>query len=576
MSIAFDAAIAAAEEFLFLPELVLVFAVGAILTYLCHRLRLVPIVGFLVAGVLIGPHALGFVQSEDLIAGMAEVGVILLLFTIGVEFSLKKLALIRRFIVLGGGLQVAGTVLATALLLMPFGLAWRPALYTGCLVALSSTVIVLKLFSSAGMTDTPVGRIGLGVLIFQDLAVIGMVLLVPVLAGGGDRPAALALALAQALAIILLVLVLAYRAVPALLDRVAAIHNPELFLLTVVVVCFGIAWLTSLGGVSLSLGAFLAGLAVSGSRFREHAVGEILPLRTLFNAVFFVSVGMLLDIGFIVERPLLVAAVGTAVLVGKAVITGLSVLALRYPLRIAIGVALALAQIGEFSFVLEGVGRAEGLSPGDLGETGRQTFLAVTVLLMVATPFVMRLEPRLRRRAEGWAGRRDRDRVTDVDDSTVLKDHVILCGYGLAGRVIQNSLQQLSVRHVVVDLNPVSVLEAEAAGIPAVYGDLTRASVLEEVHAHDARLVVVAINDAQATARIVQRLKLEHPGVEVVARVPYVVDAEPLEVIGAEVVVVEEIESTVHLLEEALHGAGIPHEEVVLQVDRFRARMETE
>ena len=569
--------LAAVGELPFLSQLVLVFAAAAVFTYLSRRLRLVPIVGFLVAGVVIGPNALGLIDSPELIDGMAEVGVILLLFTIGVEFSLEKLALIRRFIVLGGGLQVGLTVLATAAVLRALGVDARVGLYTGCLVALSSTAIVLKLHSDAGTTDTPVGRIGLGVLIFQDLAVIVMVLLLPVLAGEGRGLGPVLLRIGQAVGMIALTLALAFRAVPALLDRIAAVRSSELFLLTVVVICFGIAWLTSLGGVSVSLGAFLAGLVVSGSRFREYAVGEILPLRTLFNAVFFVSVGMLLDVGFVLDRPLLVLGVALGVLVAKAAITGVSVLALRYPLHIAAVVAVSLAQIGEFSFVLEVAGRAEGLTPGDFGEEGRQAFLAVTVLLMTATPFMMRAATArglaLRAADGGDAG--DAPQAEEGEGPAVpSRGHVVLCGYGLAGRAIQTALGHLGIPHVVVDLNPVSVLEAQAFGIPAVYGDLRRGSVREQANSGMARLAVIAINDADAAKAVAQGLKLGHPEIEIVVRVPYVIDAEPLEEIGAEVVVIEEVESAVHMLEETLCGCGVPMEEVRLQMARFRSRLE--
>ncbi len=569
--------LAAAEEFYFLREMVLVFTVGAALTYVCHRLKLVPIVGFLIAGVLIGPNALAVVRSAELIDGMAEVGIILLLFTIGVEFSLEKLARIRRFIVMGGGLQVGLSVALTFLVLAALGVGWRAGVYTGFLVALSSTAIVLKLFAYQGTTDTPVGRISLGVLIFQDLSVIAMVLLLPLLSGQRGSPIELAAVLARAVVIVVLVLVLARRVVPPLLDRVARVQSPELFLLTVVVICFGIAWITSLGGVSLSLGAFLAGLVVSESRFREHAVGEILPLRTLFNAVFFVSVGMLLDLGFVLANPLLVVVCAASVLVLKALVTAASVLLLRYPFRIAIGVSLALAQIGEFSFVLERAGRAEGLFPAGLSGLGDQTFLAVTVILMTATPLLVRLEPRLRRLGDRW----DREgtgegtaegAASEPAPESALRDHVVVGGYGLAGRMLETTLGALSIPHVIVDLNPVSVLEAEMQGLPVVFGDLTRASTLERVAVGRARLVVIAINDLDAATRAVQRVKLRNPGTEVIARVQYGVDGAGLEEEGADVVVAEEMESAVRLVMETLHGCGVPREEIARQVERLRTR----
>lgn len=322
---------------------------------------------------------------------------------------------------------------------------------------------------------------------------------------------------------------------------------------------------------------------VSESRFREHAVGEILPLRTLFNAVFFVSVGMLLDLGFVLANPLLVVACAASVLVLKAGVTAASVLLLRYPFRIAIGVSLALAQIGEFSFVLERAGRAEGLFPAGLSGLGDQTFLAVTVMLMTATPLLLRLEPRLRRLGERWEERVTREPATgapaeggpetaEAAPEPALREHVVIGGYGLAGRMLETTLGSLSIPHVIVDLNPVSVFEAEMRGLPVVYGDLTRRSTLARVAVGRARLVVIAINDLDAATRAVQRVKLEHPGTEVVARVRYVVDAEGLEEEGADVVVAEEMESAVRLVVETLQGCGVSREEIARQVERLRTR----
>src|SRR5581483_8077600 len=265
----------------FLTESVTLVGAGAAIAYVCFRLGLIPIVGFLVAGVVIGPNALGLVRDQRLVDAAAEVGVMFLLFTIGIEFSLEKLARIKGLIFGGGTVQVVGTSLAVMGILVARGVAWQPALFTGFLVALSSTAIVLKLLADAGETNSPHGQVSLGLLIFQDLAVVVMVLLVPMLAGTGGSGVDVAWALAKAGAIIALVLVVARRIMPPLLELVAKTCSPELFLLTVIAICFGTATLTNLAGVSLSLGAFLAGLVVSESRFSEHAMSEILPLQIL-------------------------------------------------------------------------------------------------------------------------------------------------------------------------------------------------------------------------------------------------------------------------------------------------------
>lgn len=262
------AAVLAVATLPFLGEVVALLASSVAVAYVCQRFGIVPIVGFLLAGVLIGPNALGLVRDQELIDNAAEIGVILLLFTIGIEFSLAKLARIQRLIFGGGGLQMGLTVGAVTGGLLLLGIPWQVGVFTGFLAALSSTAIVLKLLADRGETDTPAGQTGLGILIFQDLAIIVMVLLVPVLAGQGGGTAGIALALGKAVGTILLVLVFARRVMPRILERVALTCSPELFLLAVISICFGTAWATSLAGVSVSLGAFLAGLVVSESRFQ--------------------------------------------------------------------------------------------------------------------------------------------------------------------------------------------------------------------------------------------------------------------------------------------------------------------
>lgn len=562
---------APAGELPFLREMIAIFTVGTLLVYLCQRLRLPPIVGFLLTGVLIGPYALGLVRDLDLISSTAEVGVILLLFTIGVEFSVEKLSRIRRYILLGGGAQVVATVGLVVLLLASLGVEWRLGVYTGYLVALSSTAIVLKLLADRARIETPAGQITVGILVFQDLSIVVMVLTLPILGSDGGSLGAVLLALLEGLLIIGIVIEAARRIVPPVLDRVAHLRSPELFLLVVVVICFGIAWLASLAGVSLALGAFLAGLAVSGSRFREHAVGEIIPLRTVFNALFFVSVGMLLDVRVAAREPWLLLGAVLAVFAIKSIITAASVRALRYPAWVAVFVGLGLAQIGEFSLVLHGTGREYGLSPAGIGPAGDQMFLAVVVLLMIATPFLVQLEPVVRR-VLGPPG------AVPVDGSGEppagapgrLQNHLIIGGYGLAGRYLERVCRAFDHTYRIVDLNPVTAVEAEARGVPFLYGDLGKPEVLERAGIRQARLLVVAINDAEASVRIVQQAKLANPSLPVIARARYVMDVAPLEQAGADVVISEELETSLLIVQRVARHCGIPEEEVRRQAERLR------
>ena len=559
----------------FFTEIAILAAVSVGIAYLCYRLHLVPIAGFLIAGVVIGPNALGLVEDIALVNTLAEVGVILLLFTIGIEFSLEKLSRIQRLVLGGGSLQVVGTIAVVTGLCLAFGVDVRSALFTGALVSLSSTAIVLGMLAERGETDTPSGQSSLGILIFQDLAIIVMVLLMPLLGGQGGSTLDLLMALGTALALIVAVVVLARKVVPVILERVAATRSRELFLLTVVALCFLTAWITSLADVSLALGAFLAGLIVSESPYSTQALSEVLPLRTVFNAAFFVSVGMLLDLNVLLDMLPLVLGAAAVVLIVKALITTFSLLALRMPLRIASGTGLLLAQIGEFSFVLDVAGRNVGLSPAGLGAPGQQVFIAATVLLMLATPLLAQVGPTVGRTLERWLGAL-REPEADLEMNGAghgldLEDHVIVVGYGPGGRRLASVLRQTEIPFVVVDLNPRNVSEAEAEGIPVVYGDATRPHVLEVAGIEKAKCCVVGINDREATVRTVRLADYENPTLHILARADFVDDVERLHDAGAEIVVPTELETAVRLFAEVLRTYRVPTDAVRAHIQNVRA-----
>jgi CPA2 family monovalent cation:H+ antiporter-2 len=565
----------------FLVEGAALLVAAAVIAYICYRIGLVPIIGFLVAGVVIGPYGLGVVANRELVDAVAEIGVILLLFTIGLEFSLERLAKIFTLILGGGSLQVGLASVVTMGVLMAIGVDWRPALFTGFLVALSSTAIVLKLFADRGETNTTRGQVALGLLIFQDLAVIVMVLVVPMLGVGvahatGDATAAavvesdaltLAKALGTAVALIVVVLVVARRFMPPLLERVARTCSPELFLLTVVAICFGTAFLTSLAGVSVSLGAFLGGLIVSESEFREHAFTEIMPLQILFSATFFVSVGMLLNLGFVMTHfPLVLGAVAVVCLI-KIVTSAAAVAVIGYDGPTAAAAALALAQVGEFSFVLERAGRDVGLTPAGMGEAGSQAFIAATVLLMVATPFLTGVGARIAKKIE--------KRQTIVDAETMvpeplpevhaarLQDHVIVAGYGNAARQLVRVLHGSQVPYVITTLSPGGAEEAESEGLPVIRGDASKQLTLQHAGIQRAKMIVIPDDDPATAHRIatIARQSSE-PGTRIIVRTRYLAEIEPLTKAGADRVVAEELESIVQLFAEVLRNYQVPPEEI--------------
>jgi CPA2 family monovalent cation:H+ antiporter-2 len=557
----------------FLPEVVTLIVAGALIAYVSSRFGLVPIVGFLLAGVVIGPHGLRLVMDQEIVNAAAEVGVILLLFTIGIEFSLEKLARIQRLIFAGGGLQVGLATLATTGLLAIFGIDWKTGLFTGFLVALSSTAIVLKLLEGRGETSSPQGQVALGLLIFQDLAIVVMVLLVPMLSGAGGSAGEVLLALGKAAALIAITLLVARRVMPPMLEAVARTCAPELFLLAVIAVCFGTAYLTSLAGVSLSLGAFLAGLVVSESRFSEHALGEILPLQILFSATFFVSVGMLLDIGFVLMHLPAVLAFVAAVLAIKAVTTTASVVALGYPLPLASAVGLMLAQVGEFSFVLERAGREVGLSPAGNAVQGSQAFIAATVILMVATPFLTSLGARSASAIErGLARSMPREPAGPLPAPAAPRgDHVIVAGYGEAARRLVRVLERSRIPFLITTLSPAGAASAEAEGLPVLRGDASRIRTLQHAGIERAKMLVVADDEPAMARRIVSVARSLNPLTRIVVRTRYHSEAESLHGSGADRVVADELEGIVALFSEALRDYRVPAEEILRYEEAIRS-----
>jgi CPA2 family monovalent cation:H+ antiporter-2 len=548
----------------FFAEISLLLVTSALVAYICHRLRIMPIVSFLLTGALIGPNALGWVRDEALIEAAAELGVILLLFTIGIEFSLEKLARIQRLIFIGGGAQVALAIGLVTGLLWFFDVGWQTGLYTGCLVALSSTAVVMKLLMSRGETNSEGGQASLGILIFQDLAVVGMVLVVPMLGGQGGSGADIAIALGKAAGIVALVLVVARRVMPKVLEAVARTCSQEIFLLTVVGICFGTAYLTSLAGVSLALGAFLAGLVVSESRFSEMAFGEILPFQILFSATFFVSVGLLFDPRFLLARPWMVIGIICGVLVIKLLATGVSLRILGYGSGTIAFAGLMLAQVGEFSFVLERTGRSAGLTPAGLEQGGSQAFIGATVILMIATPFLATLGELLRRRAteQGAEGLTETqvDFEPEVGNATHdgLEDHVVIAGYGEAGQTLARAFKDREIPFLILTLSPEGATEAEREKLKVLRGNYTRQHELSMAGARRARALIVADDDLETTRRVVRAAHAINPDLRVLARTRFSTEIEELREAGAGEVVAEDRESVVRLMAMVLDSYDVP------------------
>lgn len=553
-----------------LTEIEIIFGLSIAVLFICHRLRVPTIVGFLLTGLFVGPYGFGLVKAIHNIEIFTEVGVVLLLFTIGIEFSLKRLLQIRKTVLIGGPLQVLITFLVTAFVAGKYGQPAGKAVFMGFLAALSSTAIVLKMLQERAEVESPQGRTALGILIFQDIIVVPMILLIPLLAGTANNfSESFILLMLKGAGIIVLVIAGAKWIVPQLLYQIAKTRNNELFLLSLVVICFGVAWLTAKAGLSLALGAFLAGLIISESEYSLHALGNILPFRDVFTTFFFVSIGMMLDIRFIIQEPLFILLMAAGVLVLKALIAGSATVLLGFPLRTAIITGLTLSQIGEFSFILSRIGLEQGLITGDI----YQRFLAVTVITMAATPFIIGLAPRLadqilkipfpRRLISGFFPVSEKETIEQ-------KDHLVIIGYGVNGRNVARAARFAGIPYAIIEMNPETVRSEQAKGEAVYYGDATQEAVLESVHIQRARIAVVAINDPTATRRVTELIRRLNPGVYLIVRTRYLNEMDPLCVLGANDVIPEEFETSVEIFTRVLTRYLIPRDEIERLVNEVR------
>ncbi len=546
-----------------------VLAIGVV--WLCNRLRVPAIVGFLLSGTLAGPHGLGLVSSVEEVEDLAEIGVVLLLFTIGLEFSLRRMVQIGRLVVVGGALQVGLTIAAIGALSRASGLPGPECLFLGFLASLSSTAIVLKVLQERGEVDSPHGRALLGILIFQDIIVVPMMLVTPQLGGKAIVGASgLLWLLAKAIVVVGLMLLAARWAVPALLYQVARTRSRELFLLTIVITCLVAARATYAAGLSLALGAFLAGLAVSESEYSHHTLGGILPLRDIFTSFFFISMGMLLDLSYLGGHLLWVLGVAAGVMVVKALLATIAALLLGLPLRTCLITGISLAQVGEFSFVLSKEGIDVGLLGGDLS----QLFIAGSIVTMSATPFMISASVRLaevvsrlpvfRRLAE----RRD---PFETEDTKAWRDHLVIVGFGVNGRNVARAAKLTGIPYIILEMNAETVREQRALGEPIYYGDATHEAVLRHAQVQEARAVVVAINDPAATRAITRAIKEINPAVHLIVRTRYVAEMRPLYDLGADEVIPEEFETSVEIFSRVLAAWLVPEEEIIAVAEALRA-----
>jgi CPA2 family monovalent cation:H+ antiporter-2 len=454
-----------------LRDLVILVGVAIPVVAVTQRFRIPTVVGFLLTGLAIGPHSLGIIHQTEEVAGLAELGVVLLLFTIGLELSLSRIIRLGRPVLQGGTVQLIGTAVVFGVLAAWAGLDAPRATFFGALLALSSTAVVLKLYNDRRELDLSHGRIVVAILLFQDLCVVPLMLLTPVLAGADAGVGAALRATLVSLAVVGALIVGGRFAIPWVLERVVGVQNREIFTLSIVFIGLGAAFVTATFGLSLALGAFIAGLLISESEYGLQALSDALPFRDSFTGIFFISVGMLVDPDFVLQHLGLVLGLTVGVILLKGIVGTLAARSLGRSLQLSIVAGFSIAQVGEFSFVLASVGIGAGL----LSDDAYQTFLAISVLSMLVTPLLIAGAPAFADAVGRWL-RLPALRLTTREYQAVqqLRDHVIIVGYGLNGRNLARVLKAANIRYVILEQNGQTVRRARMNREPIFFGDGTR------------------------------------------------------------------------------------------------------
>ncbi len=533
-----------------LAPLLITYALALGLLLLASRLHVPSIVALILAGLLAGPTGLGVVSSREDVDLLAEIGIVLLLFMVGLEFSLTELRRAWWQVLAGGTLQMTVTIALVATLAMAlFGPAMRLAVFVGVFVALSSTAIVLRELARRNEVHTVHGQLMTGVLLFQDLAIILLLALEPVMVGSLG-PMDAVTSILRSLAALALVGGLGWLVLPRLLRLVAGLRSRDAFTLAVLLASVGTAWLTSLLGVSMALGAFLGGLVLGESEFNSQIHAELRPVRDLLASLFFISVGMLVEPAQLWSGlgPTLLLAGGLVIV--KFVAAMIALPLASAPLRVAVLSSLGLSQVGEFSFLLGRSGVQSGILPGDLW----QVLLSASILTMVAAPALIAKAPEV----GAWVGRRWRGVTADEAVTHDLAGHVVIFGFGIGGRLLARALKDIGQPYVVVELNAATVREARATGESILFGDASHPEALAAARIENAAAVVAMLSDADASMRLTRIVRALAADVPIIVRTRFRAEAERLQQAGATLAVAEELEASIEVVAQLFARLHVP------------------
>ncbi|HOW59215.1 MAG TPA: cation:proton antiporter [Candidatus Omnitrophota bacterium] len=557
----------------FFNELLLVLMIATAVAVFFEKFRLPAILGFLLTGVLIGPHGFRILSDPEHIRSLAEMGVVLLMLTIGLEFSFERLRGMQNIAIWGGTMQILVSIGLSLIFGWWCGWGFYEGFFLGAVIALSSTAIVLKYLMDRGEIDTPHGRISISILIFQDLAVVPIMIFLSVFGQSIESiEIALIFAFLKTLLLLLSAFVFSRFLLPQLLYRVAVIRSREIFFLFSVVVCLGMTWLSSALGLSMAIGALLAGFMFANTGFSHQLIGDIIPFRHLFVSIFFVSIGLLFDIGFFFQHIELVFLTVSFVLFINFVIMTIIIMAFGFPPRVAMMTGVILSQIGEFSFLLIEMARSSGHINLEL----YQVLLSTAFLTMLLTPLLFASIPLMLKILGRFVifGVPPKNWTREDRSLSSLTGHVILCGFGPTGRDLANAFITEKIPFVIIEMNPLKVREAKKLHMKVIYGDAANREVMKRVGISRAKAVVVSFPDTLSMSQIIRVVQDLNPEVILAVRTRYENQTAPLYELGADMVVMEEWEASHELNRVVLEQLGVPAERLEQHLARIRARKE--
>ena len=544
-----------------LQNFIIVLLTAVVVLVILSRLKIPSVIGFLITGVIIGTVGANFVHASHELEVMAEIGIILLMFTIGLEFSIIRIKQMKHEVLIYGGFQVIFTIGAVWVIMFLTGFSNAESIIAAFIISLSSTAIVLKIMQDKAKLQTPNGRIMLGILLFQDLCIVPMIILTPLLSSIGEVDALqILLKLARSFGLILVIFLLAKYLLPKLFDFVINSRVSELFILMIIGLCFGLALFTYALGFSVALGAFIAGMILAESDYIHQIEADIKPLKTLFLSVFFITVGMLLNIDYLVANPFKIITVITGILILKAgIIAGILIL-YKNSWSLALKVGLGLSQIGEFAFMLLSIARPLDI----ISENFYQLFLSASVISMLFTPLVILLGDKL--------GSRQR-LMQKISETLPLKGrNVIIAGFGINGINLSRIFKALNISYRIIDMNPATVKKYKEAGEPIVFGDITQLDNLKIIGIEEAALLVIAISDAEATKKAIGISRKSNPELQIIVRSEFITQIENLYELGANVVISQDFEASLQIASYVLKFFGIAEPIAKIKSDQLRKR----